>query len=46
MLLEGLKDEMFQLELERKQGHITQSDYEKAKAALDVTLERALKRKG
>jgi hypothetical protein len=46
MLLEGLKEEMFQLELERKQGHISQAEYEKAKAAFDVTLERALKRKG
>ena len=45
MLLEALKEEIFQLEVERKQGHITQADYEKAKAALDQTLERALKRK-
>ena len=44
MLLEGLKEEIFQLEVERKQGHISQPDYEKAKAALDQTLERALKR--
>ena len=46
MLLEGLKEELFQLEVERKQGKITQEDYEKAKAALDQTLERALKRQG
>jgi len=44
MLLEGLKEELFQLEVERKQGKITQADYEKAKAALDQTLDRALKR--
>ncbi len=44
MLLEALKEEIFQLEVERKQGKITQTDYEKAKAALDQTLERALKR--
>ncbi|MGA2982030.1 MAG: hypothetical protein ABSD76_20740 [Terriglobales bacterium] len=44
MLLEALKEEMFQLEVERKQGKITPADYEKAKAALDQTLERALKR--
>ena len=44
MLLEGLKEELFQLEVERKQGKITAADYEKAKAALDQTLERALKR--
>jgi hypothetical protein len=44
MLLEALKEEMFQLEVEKKQGKITPEDYEKAKAALDQTLERALKR--
>jgi hypothetical protein len=44
MLLEALKEELFQLELEHKQGRITQQEYEKAKAALDQTLERALKR--
>jgi len=44
MLLEALKEEIFQLEVERKQGKITQLDYEQAKAALDQTLERALKR--
>jgi hypothetical protein len=46
MLLEALKEEMFQLELERRQGKVTQSEYEKAKAALDQTLDRALKRQG
>jgi hypothetical protein len=46
MILEALKEEMFQLELERKQGKITSADYEKAKAALDQTLDRALKRQG
>jgi hypothetical protein len=44
MLLEGLKEELFELEVERRQGHISQQDYEKAKAALDYTLDRALKR--
>ena len=44
MLLEALKDELFQLEVEHKQGGISQQEYEKAKAALDQTLERALKR--
>jgi hypothetical protein len=44
MLLEGLKEELFQLEVERKQGKITPAEYDKAKAALDQTLERALKR--
>lgn len=46
MLLEALKEELFQLEVERKQGKITPADYDKAKAALDQTLERALKREG
>ncbi len=44
MLLEGLKEELFQLEVERRQGKISQEEYEKAKSALDQTLERALKR--
>ena len=44
LLLEALKEEIFQLEVDRKQGTISQQEYEKAKAALDQTLERALKR--
>ena len=44
ILLEALKEELFQLEVEHKQGRISQPEYEKAKAALDQTLERALKR--
>ena len=44
MLLEGLKEELFQLEVERRQGQISQAEYEKAKSALDQTLERALRR--
>ena len=44
MILEALKEELFQLEVERKQGKITAEEYEKARAALDQTLERALKR--
>jgi hypothetical protein len=44
MLLEALKDELFQLEVEHKQGGISQQEYEQARAALDQTLERALKR--
>jgi len=46
MLLEALKEELFQLEVEKKQGKITPEDYEKARAALDQTLDRALKRQG
>jgi hypothetical protein len=44
LLLEVLKEELFQLEVDRKQGRISQPEYEKAKAALDQTLERALAR--
>jgi hypothetical protein len=43
-LLEGLKEELFQLEIDRQQGQISQEEYEKSKAALDYTLQRALKR--
>ena len=44
LILEALKEELFQLEIDRKQGRLSAQDYEKAKAALDHTLERALKR--
>ena len=44
MLLQGLKEELFELEVERQQGRISQQEYEKTKAALDQTLQRALKR--
>jgi hypothetical protein len=44
LLLDALKEEIFQLEVEHKQGRISQQEYEKAKAALDQTLERAVRR--
>jgi hypothetical protein len=44
MLLEALKEELFQLEVERQQGRISQQEYDSAKSALDQTLQRALKR--
>lgn len=44
MLLQGLKEELFQLELEHKQGKLSDEEYAKTKAALDQTLARALKR--
>jgi hypothetical protein len=44
LLLGALKEEIFQLEVEHKQRRISQQEYEKAKAALDQTLERAVKR--
>jgi hypothetical protein len=45
MILEALKEELFQLEVELQQGSISQADYQQAKAALDQTLQRALARK-
>jgi hypothetical protein len=45
-LLEGLKEELFQLEMEHKQGEISDAEYAKTKAALDQTLTRAIKRRG
>jgi hypothetical protein len=44
MLLQALKEELFQLEVERQQGSITQQEYERHKAALDQTLQRAINR--
>jgi hypothetical protein len=46
MLLDALKEEIFELEVEHKQGRISQQEYESAKSALDQTLLRALKREG
>ncbi len=45
-LLAAMKEELFQLEIERQQGQISQKDYEEQKAALDQTLKRALARAG
>jgi hypothetical protein len=44
-LLDALKEELFQLELEHQRGQISDQEYTSAKAALDQTLARALKRK-
>jgi hypothetical protein len=44
LLLDALKEELFQLESERLQGKISPEDYEKAKSALDSTLQRAIRR--
>lgn len=43
-LLDALKEELFQLEMDRHQGLISQDEYDKARAALDVTLQRAAAR--
>ena len=44
LLLEAMKEELFQLEIDRQQGKITPEEYAKAKAALDETIKRALAR--
>ncbi len=44
LLLEALKEELFQLELDRQQGNISADEYARAKQALDGTLQRALAR--
>jgi hypothetical protein len=44
MLMEAMKEEVFQLESDRLQGKINPEDYQAAKAALDKTLQRAVQR--
>ena len=44
VLLEAMKEELFQLESDRLEGKITPQEYELSKAALDKTLQRAVKR--
>jgi hypothetical protein len=44
ILMNGIREELFQIEVEHKKGHLPQAEYEKAKAALDQTLHRVLKR--
>src|SRR5581483_6764654 len=43
-LLDALKEELFQLEVEHQQGKISDQEYVSAKSALDQTLARAIKR--
>jgi hypothetical protein len=43
-MLAVIKEELFQLEVERQQGRIADEEYTNAKAALDLTLKRALAR--
>jgi len=43
-LLDALKEEMFQLEADKIHGKISNEEYNSAKAALDKTLQRAMKR--
>jgi hypothetical protein len=42
-LLDALKEELFQLELDHQQGRVTDQQYAAAKAALDRTLARIVK---
>ncbi|HXE89842.1 MAG TPA: carboxypeptidase-like regulatory domain-containing protein [Terriglobales bacterium] len=44
LLLDALKEELFALEVDRQQGRLSPEEYEKTKAALDLTLARALSR--
>jgi hypothetical protein len=44
LLLEAMKEELFQLEIDRQQGTVSLEEYSKAKAALDETIKRALAR--
>ena len=44
MLMDALKEEVFQLEADRLQGKVSPQDYQTAKAALDKTLQRAVQR--
>ena len=44
LLLEAMKEELFQLEIDRQQGKISPDEYAKAKAALDENIKRALAR--
>ncbi len=43
-LLAVLKDELFQLETEKLQGHLAPAEYAEQKAALETVLRRALRR--
>ena len=45
-LVEVLKEELFQLELDRVRGSISEEDYAATKQALNHTLERALAKAG
>ena len=44
LLLDAMKEELFQLEVDRQQGRISETEYAEAKAALDTTLKRAIGR--
>jgi hypothetical protein len=43
-LLEVLKEELFQLEIDRHEGRLTAAEYDKHRAALELTIRRAVSR--
>ncbi len=45
-LLNALKEELFQLEIERQQGQVSEAAYQQAKAGLDLALRRVVNRQG
>ena len=44
VMMQAMKEELFQLEMERHQGSISPEEYQSTKAALDQTLARAIQR--
>ena len=44
LVLDALKEELFQLETDRIQSKVSAEDYDKAKAALDTALQRAMRK--
>jgi hypothetical protein len=44
LLIEALKEELFQLEMDKHRGNLSAEDYKKTKAALDLLIERAATR--
>jgi len=44
LLMDAMKEELFQLEVDRQQGEVSTEEYATAKAALDETIKRALAR--
>jgi hypothetical protein len=44
LLMEALKEELFQLEVDRQSGAISAEEYQRARQALDLTIQRAVSR--
>ena len=45
LLVQALKEELFQLEIDKVQGQISAAEYGEAKAALDLLIKRAVSRR-